>query len=233
MRVLIVEDEVAIRDMLKFALATANYTVFELENAVDLNAKVLECKPDVMLIDWMMPKVSGISAIRELRKTPQGQSLPIIMLTAKGAEEEQVQGLEAGADDFVVKPFSPRALIARIQAVSRRSSSESELKQSLEQGRLFVDLTAHRVLVDGEQEIHLGPKEFQLLVFLMKRAERVFTRAQLLEFVWGDHVVVEDRTVDVHIRRLRKNLELLQVADYVQTVRGAGYRFSTKPMPNA
>jgi two-component system phosphate regulon response regulator PhoB len=231
MRILIVEDETAIRDMVKFALSTAQLTVFELEDAIGLNEKVIELKPDVLVIDWMMPRVSGIEAIKSLRKTPQGQSLPIILLTAKGAEEDQVKGLETGADDYVVKPFSPRALIARIQALARRTQGDVDTKHHIEHGRLFVDLSSHRVLVDGHHEIHLGPKEFQLLVFLMKRAERVYTRAQLLEYVWGDHVVVEDRTVDVHIRRLRKNLEQSGVDGYVQTVRGAGYRFSLKPMP--
>jgi len=235
-KVLIVEDEVAIRDMLRFALQASGFDVEELSSAHQVVEKAQKYSPDLILVDWMMPDISGLSAIQSLRQSPQTQLIPIIMLTAKGDEHDQVQGLDAGADDYVVKPFSPRALISRINAVLRRqpqvrtedtASQSSDDSQVIVKGRIRLDVLSHRVSVDGD-EIKLGPKEFQMLTYMMQRDNRVFSRAQLLEQVWDAGVIVEDRTVDVHIRRLRKHLEPKGVHDYVQTVRGAGYRFSVE-----
>lgn len=229
-KVLVVEDEIAIRDMLRFALQASGFEVSELDSAQNVVSVAQSVQPDVILMDWMLPDISGIQAIEALRKSSPTQRIPIIMLTAKGDEQDQVRGLDSGADDYVVKPFSPRALMSRINAVLRRQSSASpdettSPESELEQGRIKIDFMGHRVLIDGE-EIKLGPKEFQILTYMMKRPDRVFSRAQLLEQVWDSGVIVEDRTVDVHIRRLRKQLEVMGVQDYIQTVRGAGYRFS-------
>jgi len=225
-KILIVEDEVAIRDMLKFILSSSGYQVVEADNAEAGLALAIEEKPDLILLDWMLPGLSGVTMTQKVRQTPSIEQTPIILLTAKGEEESQVQGFEAGADDYVVKPFSPRALSARIKAQLRRA--HPELKEDGEQikaGRMHLDQSSHRFYVDG-QEVKLGPTEFKLVHFFMSHPERVYTRSQLLDFVWGVNIVIEERTVDVHIRRLRKLLEPLGVADYIQTIRGSGYRFS-------
>lgn len=228
-KILVVEDEVAIRDMLRFALQASGFDVEELAEASQVVEIAGQMGPDVVLMDWMLPDISGIQAIEALRKSNVTKSIPIIMLTAKGDEQDQVRGLDSGADDYVVKPFSPRALVSRINAVLRRQPTNAEAVELTEdelcQGRIKIDFMGHRVLVD-DKEVKLGPKEFQILSYMMKRPDRVFSRAQLLEQVWDSGVIVEDRTVDVHIRRLRKQLEDCGVQDYVQTVRGAGYRFS-------
>lgn len=225
-RILVVEDEAAIRDMLSFTLQTAGYEVLQAANAEEAWRQLQSDVPDLVLLDWMLPGTSGVQLLQRLRQSSALSGLPVVMLTAKGAEQDQVEGFEAGADDYVVKPFSPKALVARIQAVLRRIGGQgSAPTDQLQAGPLRVDLAAHRVLCDG-QEIHLGPTEFKLLQFLMAHPDRVFSRAQLLDQVWGEYVVVEERTVDVHIRRLRKALENGACADCVETVRGVGYRFS-------
>jgi len=222
--ILIVEDEAAIRDMLNFTLSAAGYQVVEAHNGEQawqiLNGKIPAC----MLLDWMLPGVSGVSLVERIRRNERFASMPIIMLTARGEENDQVQGFEAGADDYVVKPFSPRALVARLKALLRREHSDSHASEILSQGDLKLDLASYRFTVAGD-EVKLGPTEFRLMQFFMSRPNRVFTRLQILDHVWGEQVVVEDRTVDVHIRRLRKILEPVQRAEVIQTVRGAGYRF--------
>lgn len=223
--ILVVEDEAAIRDMLNFTLTAANYKVIEAPNAEQGWKLLLEHQPDCILLDWMLPGVSGVSLAQRIRQNDQTASTPIIMLTARGEENDQVQGFEAGADDYVVKPFSPRALVARVKALLRRQSPEKNSLEIIKAGNLKLDLSSYRFTVD-EQEVKLGPTEFKLVHFFMTHSNRVYTRLQLLDQVWGENVVVEERTVDVHIRRLRKLLEPVGAADYIQTVRGAGYRFS-------
>jgi two-component system phosphate regulon response regulator PhoB len=223
--VLVVEDESEIRDMLSFTLQTAGMQVLEAPNAEQGWQLILNNSPDLVLLDWMLPGVSGVSLLSRMKTHDKLKNIPVIMLTARADEIDQVQGFETGADDYVTKPFSPRALLARIQAILRRlDTSDGEV---VVVGRMRLDHSSHRVTVDGV-EMKLGPKEFKLLQFFITHANRVFSRNQLLDEVWGDRVVVEDRTVDVHIRRLRRALETYQCESYVQTVRGAGYRFSVQ-----
>ncbi|ABI60305.1 phosphate regulon transcriptional regulator PhoB [Nitrosomonas eutropha] len=231
--VLVVEDEPAIQELIAYNLRNANYIVVCVNSAEQAVVKINEILPDLILLDWMLLGKSGIEFARSLRRDPRTRSIPVIMLTARVEEGDKVSGLEAGADDYITKPFSPRELIARIKAVLRRSLPEASDEILNAEGVRLNPMT-HRVTVinqeDGfrEKELLVSPTEFRLLHFLMAHAERVHTRAQLLDRVWGDHVFVEDRTVDVHIRRLRKVLEVAGKADLIQTVRGAGYRFSTR-----
>ncbi|BBP42884.1 phosphate regulon transcriptional regulator PhoB [Thiosulfativibrio zosterae] len=223
--ILVVEDEAAIRDMLNFTLSAANYKVMEAPNAETAWQMLNQTQPDCVLLDWMLPGVSGVALAQRIRNHEKFATMPIVLLTARGDESDQVQGFEAGADDYVVKPFSPRALVARIKALLRRQTSELEFVDVLAQGALRLDLSSYRFTA-GDNEVKLGPTEFKLMQFFMSHPNRVYTRLQLLDQVWGEHVVVEERTVDVHIRRLRKLLEPVGQADMIQTVRGAGYRFS-------
>lgn len=223
--ILVVEDEAAIRDMLNFTLTAANYRVIEAPNAERAWQVLSTTMPDCVLLDWMLPGVTGVALAQRIRNHEKFATMPIILLTARGEESDQVQGFEAGADDYVVKPFSPRALVARIKALLRRQSAELGFAEALVQGELRLDLSSYRFTV-GAEEVRLGPTEFKLMQFFMSHPNRVYTRMQLLDQVWGEHVVVEERTVDVHIRRLRKLLEPVGQADTIQTVRGAGYRFS-------
>lgn len=224
-KVLVIEDEAAIRDMLKFTLSASEFDVYEACNAEEGWQKALELNPDILLLDWMMPGTSGVELAKRLRQNDKTNHIPIIMLTARGEEEDQVKGFDAGADDYVVKPFSPRALVARIKANLRRQSLESVESEVLHAGLMCLDLQSHRFFV-ADDELKLGPTEFKLIHFFMTHANRVYSRTQLLDQVWGVNVVVEERTVDVHIRRLRKLLEPVGVADYIQTIRGSGYRFT-------
>lgn len=223
-RILIVEDEAAIRDMVAFALRKADMFPVLARDADEAQIAIADAMPDLVLLDWMLPGISGMDLARQLRKDETTRDLPIIMLTARDQETDRVAGFEAGADDYVGKPFSTRELLARIKAVLRRSRGESN-EGVIKKDRLHLDSQAHRVSVDDEQ-IHLGPTEYRLLQFLMTHSERVYSRAQLLDHVWGSSVYVEDRTVDVSIRRLRKALEPWELHTMIQTVRGAGYRFS-------
>jgi two-component system phosphate regulon response regulator PhoB len=223
--ILVVEDEAAIRDMLNFTLTAANYKVIEAPNAEQGWKLLLEHQPDCVLLDWMLPGVSGVSLAQRIRQNDQTAGIPIIMLTARGEENDQVQGFDAGADDYVVKPFSPRALVARVKALLRRQSPEKNALDVVRSGDLKLDLSSYRFTVNDQE---LGPTEFKLMHFFMTHSNRVYTRVQLLDHVWGENVVVEERTVDVHIRRLRKLLEPVGAADTIQTVRGAGYRFSVE-----
>ncbi len=221
--VLVVDDEAAIRDMMRFALEQAGMKVQSAANAHEALLSISEKRPDIILMDWMMPGVSGIELTRRLRKDSYSKDIPIIMLTARVTEDDKVAGLEAGTDDYVIKPFSPRELIARIRAVLRRSSPVDE-SGKLTMGKLTLDTIARRMLHDGA-EIHMGPTEYRLLEFFMSHAGRSYSRAQLLDHVWGTNAYLEERTVDVHIRRLRKVLEPTGTSRYLHTIRGYGYRF--------
>lgn len=222
--ILIIDDEAAIRDMLATALEMAGFDVLEAEDAKQGHAMAIDHRPDLILLDWMMPDISGIKLARRLKQDDTTHEIPIILLTAKGEEDNKVQGLEAGADDYVTKPFSPRELIARLRAVMRRAQPGST--RTLEVEGLSLDTDSQRVTADGAP-LELGPTEYRLLAFFMTHQERVYSRAQLLDLVWGAGVYVEERTIDVHIRRLRKAMGS-QYDALIQTVRGSGYRFSTR-----
>lgn len=225
--VLLIEDDAAIRDMLSFSLKQASFAC-EVAKDAEQGLELLKTQqPDMILLDWMLPGIDGIEFIRRLRANEFLASIPVIMLTAKGESEDLVKGLSVGADDYINKPFSPPELIARIKAVLRRTRSDDDGDtQKLQFAELVLDTKSHRVTVKDER-IELGPTEFRLLHFFMKNPERAYNRSQLLDFVWGDTVYIEERTVDVHIRRLRKALEASSHDGLIQTVRGVGYRFST------
>lgn len=225
-RVLVVDDESAIRDMICFALERAGMECRSAADAQEALVAINEQRPDLVLMDWMMPGVSGIELTRRLRKDPLTSDIPIIMLTAKVTEDDKVAGLEAGTDDYIIKPFSPRELMARIRAVVRRTSPADE-QGRIKQGGLTLDTVSRRVLHDGK-ELHMGPTEYRLLEFFMSHPGRAYSRTQLLDHVWGTNAYLEERTVDVHIRRLRKALEPARANQYLQTVRGHGYRFTAE-----
>ena len=222
--ILVVEDEAAIREMLNFSLGRAGFDVHEAADARQAQDMINQQVPDLILLDWMLPGTSGVDLAHKLRHNTRTRELPIILLTARGEEENKIKGLEAGADDYVTKPFSTQELIARIRAVLRRTVSPGN-EDIIKIGELSLDTVSHRVMVK-ETPVELGPTEFRLLHFFMSHAERVFSRSQLLDQVWGNNVYIEERTVDVHIRRLRRALESYACDKYIQTVRGAGYRFS-------
>jgi two-component system phosphate regulon response regulator PhoB len=226
--ILIVEDEKPIRDMIAFGLRRAGFLVREAEDSKEARSQIADARPDLLLVDWMLPDQSGLELTRAIKRNKETQDLPVILLTARAEEQDKVAGLEGGADDYVTKPFSPRELLARIQAVLRRTSPAAA-GEAIEAGAIRLDLASHRVMA-GDQTIALGPTEYRLLQFFMEHPERVYSRSQLLDRVWGGNVYVEERTVDVHIRRLRKALEPYQCDELVQTVRGSGYRFSTRPV---
>ena len=223
-RILIVEDEPAIRDMVAFALRKGEYEPIHAGDAREAQAAIADRVPDLILLDWMLPGTSGLELARRWRKESLTREVPIIMLTARGEENDRVGVLEVGVDYYVVKPFSARELLARIRAVLRRSREDDE-DGSIDAGALRIDGAAHR-LYAGDQPVQIGPSEYRLLHFFMTHPERVYSRSQLLDHVWGGSVYVEERTVDVHIRRLRKTLEPYRLEGMVQTVRGSGYRFS-------
>lgn len=223
--ILVVEDERSIRDMLRVTLERNGFEVTDAADAETALVRIADRNPDLILLDWMLPGMSGIDLARRLKRDASASDTPIIMVSARGEEEDRVRGLDIGADDYVAKPFSPRELLARIRAVMRRSEPGGE--QVLTSDGLMLDPVSHRVTVDN-QEIRLGPTEFRLLRFLMSHPERVYTRVQLLDNVWGANVYVEERTVDVHVRRLRKALAPTGHDRIIQTVRGSGYRLSTQ-----
>ncbi len=218
---LIVEDESALVELLRYNFEKEGFKVTTAMDGEAALVAVDEARPDLVVLDWMLPHVSGLEVCRQLRRKPETRDLPIIMLTARGEESDRVRGLEVGADDYVAKPFSPSELIARVRAVLRRSKP-STAQDLLTFGDLVMDLSAHRVLRGG-RPIHLGPTEFRLLRFLLERPGRVYSREQLLDAVWGRDIYVEPRTVDVHIRRLRKAINAQGDADLIRTVRSAGY----------
>ncbi|WP_369160896.1 phosphate regulon transcriptional regulator PhoB [Candidatus Thiodiazotropha sp. LNASS1] len=225
-RILAVDDEPAVGEMLRFILEQDGFQADFVEDATQAINQIRKAKPDLILLDWMLPGMSGLELAGRLKKDRETASIPIIMLTAKGEEDDKVRGLDIGAEDYVTKPFSARELLARIRSILRRVSPllAGDL---LECGGLALDPVSHRITSDGD-DVDLGPTEFRLLHFFMSHRERVFTRGQLLDQVWGTNVYIEERTVDVHIRRLRKALEPTAKDKLLQTVRGAGYRFSNK-----
>jgi two-component system phosphate regulon response regulator PhoB len=224
--ILVVEDEPAILELLKVNLADAGYDVRSAVDAESAREALNRELPDLLLLDWMLPGQSGLALARQLRGDARTRELPIIMVTARTEEADKVAGLEAWVDDYVTKPFSPRELKARIKSVLRRRAPEAA-QEPLEAGRLRLDPGTHRVHV-GDREVALGPTEFRLLRFFLARPERVHSRSQLLDQVWGDHVYIEERTIDVHIRRLRLALAPFGADRMIETVRGAGYRLTTQ-----
>jgi two-component system, OmpR family, phosphate regulon response regulator PhoB len=223
--VLVVEDEPAIQELIAYNLKQAGHQPLRADSAEQALRLVQDALPDLVLLDWMLPGLSGIELARRLRSDKRTKTVPIIMLTARADEQDKLTGLDTGADDYITKPFSPRELNARVKAVLRRRAPQMT-DDVVQVGTLKLDPATHRVIADTEQ-VHLGPTEFRLLHFLMTHPERVHSRTQLLDQVWGDHVFVEERTVDVHIRRLRKALEPSSHDRLIQTVRGSGYRLSS------
>ena len=219
--VLVVEDEAALVTLLRYNLEREGFRVAEARDGEEAMLQIAVQMPDLVVLDWMLPLMSGIEVCRQLRRLPETRRLPIVMLTARGEEGDKLRGLDAGADDYVTKPFSPSELIARLRAVLRRSRPERD-GETLQYQDLVMDLASHRVRRNG-REVHLGPTEFRLLRHLMENQGRVFSREQLLDMVWGRDVYVEPRTVDVHIRRLRKAINADEETDLIRTVRAAGY----------
>jgi two-component system phosphate regulon response regulator PhoB len=219
--VLVVEDEAALVTLLRYNLEREGFRVIDAANGEEALLIVKEQRPDLILLDWMLPALSGIEVCRQIRRSLEHRRTPIIMLTARGEETDKLRGLEVGADDYVTKPFSPSELVARCRAVLRRALPQTET-EVLQYQDLSMDLATHRVR-RGQADVHLGPTEFRLLRFLLENQGRVFSREQLLDHVWGRDIYVEPRTVDVHIRRLRKAINIDEAADLVRTVRSAGY----------
>jgi two-component system phosphate regulon response regulator PhoB len=228
--VLIVDDEASIREMIAVALEMADYNYLEAADAREAHSLIVDKQPDLILLDWMLPGTSGVELARRLKKEEATAEIPIIMLTAKVEEDNKIQGLEVGADDYITKPFSPRELVARLKAVLRRTTPPG-VESPVEVDGLTLDPVGHRVTT-RHGELNIGPTEYRLLQFFMTHQERVYTRSQLLDQVWGGNVYVEERTVDVHIRRLRMALGT-QYDHLIQTVRGTGYRFSTRAAGNS
>lgn len=224
--ILVVEDEPAIQELVAVNLKHAGFLVVRAGSAEEGDSTIRAALPDLVILDWMLPGQSGVSLAKKLRADERTREMPIIMLTARVHEEDKILGLEAGADDYITKPFSPKELVARVRAVLRRRSPHLA-GEAIEIGGLSLNPATHRVTSRGET-VELGPTEFRLLFFFMAHPERVYTRAQLLDDVWGDHVFIEERTVDVHIRRLRAALEPYGHHERIETVRGTGYRFRGK-----
>ncbi|MEM8206554.1 phosphate regulon transcriptional regulator PhoB [Morganella morganii] len=225
-RILVVEDEAPIREMVCFVLEQNGYQPIEADDYDAAIARLVEPFPDLVLLDWMIPGGSGIQVIKHMKRDSQLREIPVMMLTARGEEEDRVKGLETGADDYLTKPFSPKELVARVKAILRRISPMAA-DGLIAMNGLTLDPASHRV-TSNENPLEMGPTEFKLLHFFMTHPERVYSREQLLNYVWGENVYVEDRTVDVHIRRLRKALEADGHDKMIQTVRGTGYRFSVR-----
>ena len=226
--VLIVDDEFAIRDMLRMALEMAEFRCLEAEEIQKAYTLIVDERPDIVLLDWMLPGGSGLELLRRLKRDEMTRDMPVIMLTAKTAEDNVIQGLDVGADDYITKPFAPRELVARIKALLRRSTGAAE-GDKIQVDELVLDGESRRIFI-ADQPLDMGPTEFNLLKFFMSHPERAYTRGQLLDRVWGANVYVEERTVDVHIRRLRKALQAPggDYSNLIQTVRGTGYRFSSR-----
>lgn len=224
--ILVVEDESSVREMIEFALKRAGFVIMAAGDAAQAQAMMAQRTPDLILIDWMMPGLSGVDFVRRLKNSEASRRIPVIMLTARSDEMDKVQGFDVGADDYVTKPFSPRELVARIKAVLRRAAPTAQDRVMDVEG-LRLDPSDHRVTAHGNA-VDLGPTEFRMLHFFMAHPERVYSRGQLLDKVWGSDVYIEERTVDVHIRRLRKALAEHGHDRLIQTVRGTGYRFSAR-----
>ncbi len=225
-RILIVEDEAPLTELLRYNLAAEGYEVETVMRGDEAEIRLKETPPDLVVLDWMLPGMSGIELCRRLRTRTETERLPIIMLTARGEESERVRGLATGADDYIVKPFSVPELLARIRALLRRARPE-RVAAMLEAGDILLDREKKRVSRSG-REVHLGPTEFKLLEFLMQSPGRVFTRGQLLDGVWGRDVYIDERTVDVHVGRLRRALNRGRAPDPIRTVRGSGYSFDER-----
>jgi two-component system phosphate regulon response regulator PhoB len=226
--VLVVEDEEAIREMLTLVLEQADFAVHTAGDVQQALSRMDEQEPDLILLDWMLPGISGVEWTRRLKKDENYGDIPLILVTARGEEEDKIRGLDVGADDYVTKPFSPRELIARIRAVLRRSNRQAKLDGRIEIGGILLDTDGHRLSIDDES-VSLSPTEYRLMEFFLTHPSKVYSRAQLLDQVWGRSAYIEERTVDVHIRRLRKILSEHDREEMIQTVRGFGYRFSTRP----
>jgi two-component system phosphate regulon response regulator PhoB len=224
--VLIVEDEAALMTMLRYNLEKQGFRVEEAGDGEEALSRINELKPDMVLLDWMLPHLSGIEVCRQIRRRPATRELPVIMITARSEDQDAVRGLNTGADDYVTKPFSTEALVARMRALMRRSNTVPA-KGELRFHDIVLDLAAHRITRNGRQ-LHLGPTEYRLMEFLMQRPRRVFSREELLDAIWGPSIHVEPRTVDVHIRRLRKAINAADELDVVRTVRAAGYALDTE-----
>jgi len=224
--ILVVEDEPAIQELVSFSCVSGGYKVRRADSVVAAQDAIRQELPDLVILDWMLPDRPGIELLRDLRAAERTRGLPIILLTAKGAESDRVAGLDAGADDYIVKPFSPRELVSRVRALFRRRAPQLS-GEAMAYGPLAIDPARHEVLVEGKP-VKMGLAEFKLLRFFLGHPERVFSRGQLLDNVWGDHVFIEERTVDVHVLRLRKALAAAGAQSLVQTVRGLGYRLSTR-----
>jgi two-component system phosphate regulon response regulator PhoB len=224
--ILVVDDEPDIREVLRFALENADFRVVEAGHADEARKWMNTENPDLILLDWMLPGRSGLELAQQIKQNPRTRAVPIIMVSARGEEEDRVKGLDTGADDYITKPFSPREVVARVNAVLRRARPD-DLADEIEIGGLRMDNVSHRVTAGG-QPVDVAPTEYRLLHFFMTHADRAFSRSQLLDQVWGDQVYVEERTVDVHVRRLRKALETTGHDRLLQTVRGVGYRLSDK-----
>ncbi len=225
--ILVVEDEPAIQELVSFSCSSSGFTVRRADSAGAAQRAISEQLPDLVILDWMLPDRAGIELLRDLRGEERTRAVPVILLTARSAEGDRVAGLDAGADDYVVKPFSPRELVSRVRAVFRRRAPQHS-GESLCYGPLSIDPARHEVRVEGKP-VKMGLAEFKLLKFLIGHPERVFSRGQLLDSVWGDHVFIEERTVDVHVLRLRKALAAAGAQGLVQTVRGLGYRVTARP----
>ncbi|MDF3031990.1 MAG: phosphate regulon transcriptional regulatory protein phoB [Moraxellaceae bacterium] len=224
--ILVVEDEAAIREMIVVALELAGFACLEASDALSAHPLIVDERPALVLLDWMMPGMSGLELARRLKRDEATREIPLILLTARGEEDNKIQGLDAGADDYITKPFSTRELVSRIRAVLRRSSAAGA-ERALEMEGLKLDPVSHRITAHGTP-VEMGPTEYRMLEFFMSHPERAYSRAQMLDQIWGGNVYIEDRTIDVHIRRLRKALEPFGFDRFVQTVRGTGYRFSTR-----
>lgn len=223
-KILVVEDDPAIRDMVRFNLSRSGFAVLEAGDCQQARVLIADRQPDLVLLDWMLPDTSGVEFARSLGRDELTRAIPIIMLTARTTEEDKVRGLDSGVDDYITKPFSARELMARIRAVLRRVAPEGD-GDEVSAGKLVLNLASHRVMAD-DQPVELGPTEYRMLKFFMTHQDRVYSRSQLLDQVWGGGVYVEERTVDVHVLRLRKALAPFACDSFIQTVRGAGYRFS-------
>ncbi len=224
LKILVVEDEQAIREMLEMILEKEGFEAIIAETAEQALEILSETIPDLILLDWMLPGISGIELEKKLKKSDSYNAIPIILLTARGEEEDKIKGLETGADDYITKPFSPRELIARIKAVVRRTNKSLSVERIVF-GNLQLDVEQHQIRV-GDEPLDVSPTEFRLMQFFMSNPDKVYSRNQLLDQVWGRNIYIDERTVDVHIRRLRKILAKYQLDELIQTVRGFGYRFS-------
>lgn len=224
-KILVIEDEAAIRDMIVFALETEGFQVVGAESGQQAKAAMADYSPDLILIDWMLPGVSGLELVRGFRRSSPTRTIPIIMLTARGEENDRIDGLDSGADDYITKPFSTRELLSRVSALLRRAEAFEGTLQPLQAGEILLDPASHELTIGGKVASP-GPTEYKLLLFLMQHPNRVYSRGQLLDYVWGEDIYIEERTVDVHILRLRKLLKQFNADHMLQTVRGTGYRFT-------